>query len=379
MGKETKSDEASMREAKALYLKGRVDEAFPLFEKEAKRGDAEAMYILGEYYSQGYGHVMRDEKKGHAWRKKGAAAGNILAELNTTFTPKCPEERRQSVAKALFPKILATSEAGDILAQNELADMYLYGFGTEEDLDAGVYWLKKLDEVGFWRPINKLGEIYWSRRTPYFDLKKARACFKKAADMGYGAAEMNLAVMYCFEKPRRMDLCIQFAKRSFAHGGEAAGDAAAFLDELYSFTVVIPQDPAEGLSWGRRSAALGCGRGMRNLGRHYRDGVGVPEDFEQAAEWYRKSAETGYPPGMADYGVCLRLKERHEESVKYFKEAAYRGDMAGMYWYGTCFLYGLGTPVDRDKARFWLERAAAVGDGEAVQLLRDELGIEYKD
>ena len=61
---EKEEREKKLGEAKALYLRCRLDEAFSLFEKLARHGSGEAMYFLGEYYTQGYGHIRRDEKKG---------------------------------------------------------------------------------------------------------------------------------------------------------------------------------------------------------------------------------------------------------------------------------------------------------------------------
>ena len=375
MSKETEM----LEEAKELYLKCRLDDAFLLFKKSASKGNPEAMYFLGEYISQGYGHVARDIKKGYEWRKKGAAGGNILCELNLAYLPELSEKKRQAICQKLFPKIVKMSEAGDIFAQNELADMYLYGFGTEADLDVGIYWLRKATERGFWRPMNKLGEVYWDRSTSYFDLKKAREYLKKAADMGYSTAEMNLAVMYCFEKPRRMDLCIQYAKRSYAHGGEAASEAAAFLDEIYSFSGFVPKNPIEGLAWVKRSVDMGSGRGMRNMGTHYRDGLGVSQNHEKAMEWYKKSADTGYVNGMVAYGIALRRSGECEKSAKYFEKAAQLEDSIGMVWYASCFLYGYGTVKNTEIAEFWLKRAADYGNRDAKILLKGELGIKYPE
>lgn len=372
MAKETAGNSADYEKAKSLYLKGRVDEAFPMIKIAASQGVAEAMYLLGEYFSQGYGHTTQDFKKGLMWRKKGAEAGNILAKLNATFTPKCSEKRRQETAKELLPQILEMSSSGDILAQNELADMYLYGFGTPEDLDSGMHWLKMAADAGFWRPLNKLGEMYWDPNTPYYDIEKARACFKKAAGMGYGPAEMNLGVMYFFEKPKRVDLCIWYVKRSYAHGGEAAGDAAAFLDELYSFSGAVPQDPVEGLSWAKRSIDLGSGRGMRNMGTHYNDGNGVPQDADRAIEWYRKSAETGFLNGKVAYGIALRSRNREEEAAEQFRQAASMGDTTAMVWYASCFLYGIGKEKNRNIGQAWLMSAANRGNEEAARLLKEE-------
>ncbi len=379
--KKTEEPEATpaspvMEEAKDLYLRCRLDDAFPLFKKAAAAGDGEAMYFLGEYYTQGYGHVRQNGDKGKEWRKKGAKKGNILALLNTTFDETMFGAEQRRIWRQLFPKILKLSEAGDIFAQNELADMYLYGFGTDVDIKKAIYWLKKAGDRGFWRPINKLGEVYLSDGRIKKDVKAARECFKKAADMGYGEAEANLGYLYYNEKPNSPEKCAWYMKCAFAHGFLHEADAACFLGEIYTAGDGVKQDQVEGLAWSKRSADLGNGRGMRNLGLHYEKGWGTPQNIERAIYWYKKSAETGFADGMIACGVTLRECGKEEEAVPYFQSAAEKGYPPGMVWYASCYLYGIGRKVDRDTGLFWLKRAAALGDEEGRRLLFEELGLK---
>ncbi len=374
--KETEPVKSSphMEEAKDLYLRCRLDEAFPLFQKAAAAGDGEAMYFLGEYYTQGYGHVRQDLEKGEKWREKGAKKGNILARLNTAFAEKESPTVRMCICNMLFPEILKMSEAGDIFAQNELADLYLYGFGISPDVKKAIYWLKKAGDRGFWRPLNKLGEVYLSDGRIKKDVKAARECFQKAADMGYGEAEANLGYLYYNEKPTHPEKCAWYMKCAFAHGFLHDADAACFLGEIYTAGDGVKKDEAEGLAWAKRSADLGNGRGMRNLGLHYEKGWGTPQNSERAIYWYKKSAEAGFADGMIACGVALRETGKEAEAVPYFQNAAEKGYPPGMVWYASCYLYGIGTEVNRETALLWLKRAAILGDEDGKRLLAEEMG-----
>ncbi len=361
-------------EAKSLYLRCHLDEAFPLFKKAAAAGDGEAMYFLGEYYAQGYGHVRQDLEKSQEWRQKGAKKGNILAKLNTAFTDQISPQARGRIWKETFLQIKEMSEAGDIFAQNELADMYLYGFGTPTDMKKAIYWLKEAGDRGFWRPLNKLGEVYLSDSRVKKDVKAARECFRKAADMGYGEAEANLGYLYYNEKPTSPEKCAWYMKCAFAHGFLHDADAACFLGEIYTSGDGVKKDAVEGLAWTKRSADLGNGRAMRNLGIHYEKGWGTPQNSERAIYWYKKSAETGFADGMIACGIALRDAGKEAEAVPYFQNAAEKGYPPGMVWYASCYLYGIGTEIDRETALLWLKRAAVLGDEDGKRLLMEELG-----
>ena len=57
-------DEEVLKQAEDLYIRCKLDEAFPLFLSLAGAGSARAMYFLGEYYSHGLGGLRdRNEKE----------------------------------------------------------------------------------------------------------------------------------------------------------------------------------------------------------------------------------------------------------------------------------------------------------------------------
>ena len=69
-------DEKLLNKAEALYIRCRLDEAFPLFMELAGAGCGRAMYFLGEYYNHGLGSIKdRNETEARYWHGKGAAGG----------------------------------------------------------------------------------------------------------------------------------------------------------------------------------------------------------------------------------------------------------------------------------------------------------------
>lgn len=154
-------DEKLLNKAEALYIRCRLDEAFPLFMELAGAGCGRAMYFLGEYYNHGLGSIKdRNETEARYWHGKGAAVGELLSQLNLAYMEDPRSEERAVLCRGYFPSVVKAAEAGDIVAADELGDMYLYGFGVEKSGKQAVFWLEKGVEKGYWRSLNALGDMY---------------------------------------------------------------------------------------------------------------------------------------------------------------------------------------------------------------------------
>lgn len=142
-------DEKLLNKAEALYIRCRLDEAFPLFMELAGAGCGRAMYFLGEYYNHGLGSIKdRNETEARYWHGKGAAVGELLSQLNLAYMEDPRSEERAVLCRGYFPSVVKAAEAGDIVAADELGDMYLYGFGVEKSGKQAVFWLEKGAEKG---------------------------------------------------------------------------------------------------------------------------------------------------------------------------------------------------------------------------------------
>lgn len=369
--------EVTLERAKELYLDCQLDRAFPLFVNLAMRGDGEAMYFLGEYYAQGYGHTKRDASRAMKWRKKGAAAGNVLAHLNLVYEIHGRDAERWRIASLFFPVIEKMAKEGDIFAQNELPDMYFFGIGVKRSVEMSVYWLEKAAERGFWRPLNKLGELYFYGDGVPKDIPRAKKYFEKAAAMGYGTAEANLAMLLGGEEKYNGTKVISLLRRGFAHGTPWQGDVADSIGTCVAAGDGVAEDEAGGFAWFQRSARLGSIHGMYHLSLFYEKGIGTPQNKEKAKYWTKKAADSGHIESMIRRGIDLRDEGKYEEAMEYFQKSAEKNHPDGEVWLASCYLFGIGTEVDREEGRKWLEKAAASGSEDAVQMLKEELGIEY--
>jgi TPR repeat protein len=108
---------------------------------------------------------------------------------------------------------------------------------------------------------------------------------------------------------------------------------------------------------------------MRYLAELYEDGLGVKLDKKKAERLYRTAADRGDAYAQNNLGLLLDSEEKHEEAFRYYALAADQGETFAQTSLGCCYKDGEGTEVDLDKARYWLERAAAKGYEKAIENL----------
>ena len=268
-----KTQDTRLKEAEQLFLRCKFDEAFKKFEILANEGNGRAMYFLGEFHIQAYGNVKKNPEQGAFWYKKGKEKGDILAILKVAYTLPEDSEEKYKILNLTFRAVLQLAKAGDMFAQNELANMHLNGYGTRKSDSEGIKWLSFSAEQGYWQAQNKLGDIYYNQapnnsKISYYNhegvnknYEEAVKWYRKAAEQGYAIAQYNLATCYYngFIKP--------------IHGSG--------------------RDYTSAIKWYRKAAEQGLDLAQLMLGECYSLGRGVELNYEESIKWYHKAAEQG--------------------------------------------------------------------------------------
>ena len=353
------NDNLEMKRAEQLFLNYKLAEAFELFKKLAEDDNGRAMYFLGEFYSNSIGKIKLDEKKGKEWRIKGKESGDVLAALNVAYSLPKDSDERNRICFELFKDILKLAEDGDIFAQNELADMYLYGHGIEEDEEEGVKWLKKSADAGHWRSIMDLADRYSDGVGVLQDELKAIDLYKKVYELGLGEAANRIGLIYDnqnnseeavkwfrkgFDKghdwsgcnladyysdgigvPQDKQKALELYKKVYELGGSASGKAANRIGLIYDDN---QNNSEEAVKWYRKGFDKGYDWSGCNLALSYSNGTGVPQDKQKALELYKKVYELGdSASGEAAYRVGAVYVERKEfkEAYKWYKKSLEHG------------------------------------------------------
>ena len=125
---------------------------------EAAKGDAGAMYKLGQAYFVGDG-VAQDFEKAGLWYRKAAAKGSAAA-------------------------------------MDGIAMLYDLGRGVRRDHANAIEWYRKAAATGNARAINNLGVRYTYGHGVPKDYQKAMHLYQKAAALGNTDAMVNIGFLY---------------------------------------------------------------------------------------------------------------------------------------------------------------------------------------
>ena len=258
-------NKAELEEAEQAFLKERYSYAFHKFQKLAEGGNGRAMYFLGEYYRYGFGNVVPENKDtGFTWHKLGGNRGYALAGLNVAYSYPKGSPEREEIFKKYFEPVKALADSGDVIAQNEIADMYASGYGVDKNIDKAIDYLKKSVDNGYQRCQNKLGNMY------------------------YNANKYEDAFFY-------------YQLSSYDNS-----DSMNSLGNMYYSGIFAMQSYTLAVDCFARAAKMGNRVAMYNLANMYYNGEGVQKDYYKAVEWYRKSADLGYSFAMNSLGNMYR-------------------------------------------------------------------------
>jgi TPR repeat protein len=119
---------------------------------------------------------------------------HIAAAAELDF-PICYRELYQKAIagdRAAFSELRQQAEDGNPKAQNNLALMYLYGKGVNQNYPEAMKWYRKAADQGFAAAQNALGTMYGNGQGAAQNYTEARRWFQMAADQGDADAKRNL-------------------------------------------------------------------------------------------------------------------------------------------------------------------------------------------
>ena len=243
------------------YNKARENrERLEVLQKDAKCGDMEAQYALGEHYFMSKNY---DEAK--KWYKQASELGYDKAKVALERL----ERYKQAVKQ--FEKIRKEAENGDIEAQYQLAEYYYNGYSDADiryDYVEAVKWYLRAAEHDNISSQYKLGNCYKLGNGVSKNCDEAARWYRIAADRGNSDAQYELA-------------------------------------NCYLQGIGVKQDYNEAFMLYRKSAESGNSDGQRGLGDCYYFGYGVDIERSEAAKWYKKSAGQLNISGMWGLGRTL--------------------------------------------------------------------------
>lgn len=347
-----------------LYLHGKYKEAFPLIKNAAENGNPRAMYILSDYFDNGYETVKINKNERDSWLCK-AKDFNEPISTYAYSSNCCKDSSAETTLSQVFNEIKSLAESDDIIAQTILGEMYYYGIGIEKDIDKAADILIKPAQQGNANAKLMLGLLYNNEKEDY---DRAFDYYKRSAEQGVAIGQANLGFMYLngLGVSKDNNKAIEWLEKSAEQGGRYAlyNLGVIFRDGLADQT----PDISKAIAFFETVGEQGYSKGYLELGKMYSDGEGILKDEAKAAEYYKKASELGNLNADFRLGKMYvfgsGVKQNFDEADKHFEL------YADCSW--DCFRIGeIFEKADKsyEKAVKWYTKAAEYDDPDTDALI----------
>lgn len=371
------------------------ERAFQLFQQEAEKGNALAMYDLARIFADGLGREA-DPNAAQNWDAKALAAfmeaefsakerqksylqyriGKMYAAgLGTEHKVNCPEGAREGglgrdygEAAEWFGRAVRQNHK---YAQYSLAGLYYRGQGVEQDYRQARNLYRCSAEQENPYASYELAKMYRDGIGAEPDGQQAATYFE-AAFRGFLALESKShddklqyrlgQMLYTGTGTKKEETkAVEFWQKA-ARLGNANAQYALASHWLKTGT----GDLQQALEWIQKAAEGENTAAMYSLGKLYLEGEVVPPDIKHAIELFEKAALKGHDYAAYRLGRLYLSGEKIEKNVElameWFGQAAGANNSYALYTLGKLFLMGADVPKDMEKSIDYFKRAAEGGN-----------------
>ncbi|HZP88687.1 MAG TPA: SEL1-like repeat protein [Burkholderiales bacterium] len=339
---------------------------------KANADDADAQYALGNAHRYGTG-VPQHLPSAMRWYLRAASAGHVPAQvrLGVLFT--------QDFAQA----------------------------GLERNVEQARHWLKRAADANDPEAMHLLAKLLLERSSPIFDPTAASSLLQQAADRGCAAACNELGVCYSLgevvgrDQARAYDLFLRGAHlgdphaqynvaRCYAEGEGVQSDATqalhwfrqaanrGLLDGALELARMLleegrsQENMGDGLSVLKQAADAGHAQAQYEFARQLERGAGAEPDFLSALHYLHEAADQHHSDAMFRLATILHQgtgldRAYPEQAAVWFKRLVdehQHGYAAQIL--GVMHAQGKGVPLDLVRAEALFQRAAALGQNDAL-------------
>lgn len=364
--------------------------AFKIFQLEAEKGHALAMFDIGRMFADGLG-VDSDNEKAEEWYGKALLAFKIVEGKKAW---KYTEYR--------------------------IGKMYARGLGTEQDDETSAYWFALSANQKYKFAKYSLGGLYYRGQGVEQSYERAFELYLKSAKQGFPYADFEVAKMYQdgvgtekndeesrrhfksafvgFEKLEKQshDDKIQYrlgwmlqkgigtkkdierAKEYFEMSANLGNIFACFsLAKL----ILAEENPTveeinKAIDYLKQASTSGNQFAQYSLGKFYADEKHMDKDIGKAVGLFTSSAEQGNEYAAYQLGkLYLKGEDVAKDipsAIKWLSLSSEKGNQYGQYLLGKIYLMGDGVPKDKDVAIKWFTLSAEQGN-EYAQFFLDNM------
>lgn len=353
--------------------------------RKANAGDTSAQTALGKRYLEGKG-VVKNTDQAKKWWLRAAARNNAQAMNNLGAL----YENGHGVSKDLTAAVSWYKKAalkGNPTAQNNLGILYETGQGVTRNYSESFYWYTKAAESGNADAQSNLASLYANGQGIKPDIAKALAWYQKAAEQGHVYAQYALAMLIDQHNPvNNADGLRWLVASSDATFDQAQNELGV---RYLNGTGGASKDPVKAQTLFKAAAEQGNDVALYNLALTYERGVTGNADIPLAVTTYRAAAEKGNLGAIMrlaaiyEHGLDSQIAPDYKEALAWYERAAEGYVSAAVFKAGVMYLMGKGTAMDEAKGKQYLEKAAGLGNVDAMLMLakiyQEGNGLTAKD
>jgi len=216
-----------------------------------------------------------------------------------------------------------------------MGEFHRLGQGVEQNYPRAVEWYVKAADGGYAKAMHNLGKFYFDGTGVKQDYRQSIKWFRKASDAGMALSMNNVAVQY-------------------------------------SKGLGVPQNADEAMKWYRKAVKSRSTLAVDNMGKLHAKAQGSAR--EEIAQWLigqakANNAHVAFALAMWHNTGRYEFPTDNARTILYLQKAADLGVPQAMFNLSQMYLAGLGVDKDEQKAREWLNKAAAAGNKMALELV----------
>ncbi|PHZ15732.1 HCP-like protein [Rhizopus microsporus ATCC 52813] len=246
----------------------------------------------------GFIHAVKHDMKKQLGEVEEASIPNIIKHPGK-LNHKDPADNLFDVAKYCFKMgeygkartwYEMAAEKGSASAAYEVAQMYMYGIGVEQDYDEAKKRYETAASIGSVDAVYAIGLMYNYDCGVEQNYQKAIEYYQQAGNKGSAMALYRIAEIYFYGDGVERDdqKTLEYLNRASKMGLPCAIELTGYM---YAYGRGVEQNDSKALSCYYKAAREGCAWGMISLGNMYYDGTFVCQDYEEAMEWYQKAID----------------------------------------------------------------------------------------
>ena len=367
-------------EAESLFVKGKLIDAYPLFKKAADNNCARAYYYLGEYYAEGYGHIVGNKSEALEYWRKGMSLGDILSTYQYGLLKY--EDSEPLLNKWVKEHIHAVLQ---LVKENDSAAIVEFGWYilSKNPKDIGTLvdslgYFKKAADNGYWPGAKMFYQFTEDLRRTGTNLQDYTALIQ---DVEHYETHALIGCTELFYKDDYVDSARHFQKSLWLRDDvvEPAGYLAFVLN-----TGLVPDSLADGFS--RDIIPMYYNAGLKSdnafthyqLGALYYNGIGEKnygKDLKKAYECFERSYSIlpqGFVAGQLGYMFLTGegVEENDKMAIHYLVEGDRLGDLNATMILSQCYEHGFGVKKDLQKSKALSEKGKQLSAPDTSTILK---------